>query len=242
MIEKKIHYVWFGNKKPEKVLKCIESWKKFCPDYEIIEWNEETFNIGEEIKNNRFLKECYERKLWGFLADPIRVNVLYKYGGIYLDTDVEITKNFDPLLNTNFFAGCEDENNNKCFAVFGCIPKHQILKNLLSFYEKDIWSSSQYISTGIFTKFIDDFSSKNSDNLQEISIYPPEYFYPFPLGQTFSPDCITENTYAIHWWEKTWGKNPNVYFLKYKHLPFIKRYVKWGCKLIAFYTKQFFKK
>ncbi len=236
MIEKKIHYVWFGNKKPEKVLKCIESWKKHCPDYEIIEWNEDTFNIEEERKNNKFIDECYKRKLWGFLADPIRAKVLYEYGGIYLDTDVEIVKNFDSLLNTDFFAAHEDKKGNVCFAVFGCKAKHKILENLCCFYENEVWQSPKYISTGIFTKSIEEFCSQNIK--ENINIYPSEYFYPFGLGEEFTTNCITKNTYAIHWWEKSWGKNPKVYFLKYKHLPFYKKYIRWGCKLIAFYTRE----
>lgn len=99
MIEKKIHYVWFGKNKPLKVLKCIDSWKKYLPDYEIIEWNEKNFDIEKEMKENRFFRECYKRKLWAFVADYVRVKVLYKYGGIYFDTDIEVLKSFDPLLD-----------------------------------------------------------------------------------------------------------------------------------------------
>ena len=76
MIEKKIHYVWFGNAKSEKVLKCIESWKKNLPDYEIIEWNEKNFNIEEELKSNKFFRECYNRKLWALMPIIFYYNIL----------------------------------------------------------------------------------------------------------------------------------------------------------------------
>lgn len=240
MIDKKIHYVWFGNKKPEKVLKCIESWKKYCPDYEIIEWNEKTFNIEEERKKNKFLNECYKRKLWAFVADYVRVKILYEYGGIYMDTDIEIVKDITPLLNTKLFLGCE-EDGVKGFAILGSIKKHKLLEKMLKFYNEDIWSSSYYIITNILTTTIDNLYGKKIENNNEITICSSEYFYPFKLGEEFKPSCITENTYAIHWWEKSWGKNPKVYFLKYKHLPFYKKYVRWGCKLIAFYTKKYIK-
>lgn len=239
MIEKKIHYVWFGNKKPEKIVKCIESWKKILVNYKIIEWNEKTFNIDEERKKNKFLNECYKRKLWAFVADYVRIKVLYEYGGIYLDTDMEVLKEFSPLLDTELFLGYESTEL-LSFGILGVIPKHKVFEKMLNFYEKDIWNSPYYIITNILTDTLSSLYGKNFEENQKIDIYPSKYFYPFALGEKFTPKCITEDTYAIHWWEKSWGKNPKVYFLKYKHLPFYKKYIKWGCKLINFYTKRIF--
>lgn len=236
MIEKKIHYVWVGENKPKKVLNCIESWKKFCPDYEIIEWNEETFNLEEERKNNKFLDECYKRKLWAYVSDYIRVKVLYEYGGIYLDTDMEIVRNISPLLNTELFLGYEPSGL-ASFGILGVIPKHKVFKKMIEFYEKDIWKSPEYIITSILTKILTNLYGENFKE-NKINIYAVNYFYPFSMGEKFTPKCITENTYTIHWWEKSWGKNPKVYFLKYKHLPFFKKYIKWSCKLINFYIKK----
>ena len=95
MIPKKIHYCWFGRgEKPKDALKCIESWKKFCPDYEILEWNEDNFDLTQ----NRYMKEAYEAKKWAFVSDYARLKIIYDNGGIYLDTDVEIIKPIDDLL------------------------------------------------------------------------------------------------------------------------------------------------
>ena len=99
MIPKKIHYVWVGTaEKPDSVIKCIESWKKYCPDYEIIEWGNEEF---EKIKN-KYARQAFENKKWAFVSDYIRLYALYNHGGIYLDTDVEITQNIDRFLVHDF--------------------------------------------------------------------------------------------------------------------------------------------
>lgn len=240
MIEKKIHYIWFGGNKPEKVLKCIKSWEKFLPDFEIIEWNEKNFNIEEERGKNRFFRECYDRKLWAFVSDYVRVKILYENGGVYLDTDIEIIKNISSLLNTDMFLGYENENT-MSFGIVGVIPKHKIFKEMYEFYQDKIWHSSLHIITSIFTEILQEEYKGNFDE-NGIKIYPREYFYPFNHDEEFRESCIKENTYAIHWWGKSWKKNPKVYFLKYKHLPWWKKYPKHISKLINFYLKNLFEK
>ena len=95
-MEKKIHYCWFGgNKLPSKERKCMKTWKKFLPDFEIMAWNEENFDISKACP---FVKEAYEKKKWAFVSDYVRIYALYNYGGIYFDTDMKILKNFDELL------------------------------------------------------------------------------------------------------------------------------------------------
>lgn len=235
MIEKKIHYVWFGNTKPDKVINCIESWKKKLPDYEIIEWNEKTFDVENEIKKNKFFRECYKRKLWAFVADYIRIKVLYEYGGIYLDTDIEILKDISPLLDIDLFLGYENETT-MSFGIVGVIPNHKIFKKIYEFYQNEIWDSKLYIITTIFTDFIvNEYGNEFEEN--KIKIYTKEYFYPFNHDEEFTEECIKENTYTIHWWDKSWKKNHKVYFLKYKHLPFWKKYPKYFSKLINYYFK-----
>ena len=90
-----IHYCWFGGEKPQKVKDCIESWKKFCPSFEIKEWNETNYDVNK----NSFLKKCYEARKFAFVSDYARFDILYEHGGLYLDTDVEIIKDISPLLN-----------------------------------------------------------------------------------------------------------------------------------------------
>ena len=239
MIEKKIHYIWFGSSKPEKVLKCIESWKEKLPDYEIMEWNEKNFDIRNEIKKNKFFKECYQRKLWAFVADYVRVKVLHEYGGIYLDTDIEVLKSFDDLLNTEMFLGYENDSKDVNLAVIGIKKNHIVMKKMIEFYEEKIWKSPLYIITGILNNVMKEIYGENFYENSEIKIYSKEYFYPYNHDEIFKPECVKENTYTIHWWDKSWGKNPKVYFLKYKHMPGYKKYIKYSCKLINFYFKKF---
>ena len=104
MIPKKIHYCWFGgNPLPELAIKCLESWKKYCPDYEIIEWNETNFNLD----SCEYVREAYQAKKWAFVSDYARLKVVYDNGGIYLDTDVELIKSLDRLLKNKSFFGTE---------------------------------------------------------------------------------------------------------------------------------------
>lgn len=132
MIPKIIHCAWFGGKeKPEVVKKCIKSWKEHMPDYEIKEWNESNFDVNMF----EYSKEAYNNKVWGFVADPIRIWALYNYGGIYLDTDVEVYKSFDDLLDNKFFIGFEQPHyfGN---ATIGAEKGNELLKEILDEYNK----------------------------------------------------------------------------------------------------------
>ena len=101
-IPKIIHYCWFGKgPKPELAIKCIESWKKYCPDYEIKEWNEDNFDLNY----NAYVKEAYENKKWAFVTDVVRLYALVNYGGIYMDTDVEVIKPLDEFLTLSGLSG-----------------------------------------------------------------------------------------------------------------------------------------
>ena len=109
MIPKIIHYCWFGrNPKPKLAEKCIKSWKKYCPEYEIIEWNEDNYDLSSAPL---YVRQAYEAKRWAFVTDYIRLQVIYENGGIYLDTDVELRKSLDPLLVHQAYFGFEDEKN-----------------------------------------------------------------------------------------------------------------------------------
>ena len=120
-IPKIIHYCWFGNNpKPEIVYKCIESWKKYFPDYEIVEWNEKNYDVNKEL----YMQEAYSCKKWAFVSDYARFDVLYQYGGIYFDTDVEVLKKFpQEILCNQAFTGIESTKIISPGLVFGCAPK-----------------------------------------------------------------------------------------------------------------------
>ena len=133
MIPKIIHYCWFGNnEKPELVLRCIESWKKQLPDWEIIEWNESNW----DVRNFEFTKKAYENKKYAFISDVARLDVLYRYGGVYLDTDVEILKMnpFDRFLQLDAFFSFENERNVNTGQCFGSMRRVNLINSLMADY------------------------------------------------------------------------------------------------------------
>lgn len=126
-----IHYCWFGgNEKPEIIRKCISSWKKYCPDYEIKEWNESNFDINMF----QYTKEAYNAKKWAFVSDVARLWVVLNYGGIYMDTDVEVLNNIDSLLNNDLFMFFESERSIASGLGFGATKNNEIIKELVNDY------------------------------------------------------------------------------------------------------------
>lgn len=133
MIPKAIHYCWFGrNPKPKLALKCIASWKKHCPDYQIIEWNEDNFDISA---CPLYVRQAYEAKRWAFVTDYVRLKVVYDHGGIYLDTDVELIKRPDRLLGHEAYFGFEDGKYVATGLGFGAVKGAPILGEMMRDYE-----------------------------------------------------------------------------------------------------------
>lgn len=131
MIPKKIHYVWVGGKeKPKDIKKCMKTWKKYLKDYEIIEWNENNFDINK----HPFVKAAYNAKKWAFVSDYIRAYVIYNEGGIYLDTDNSVLRNLDDLRKNRAFVGFENPEY-PFTACFGAEKKHPFTKALLDYYD-----------------------------------------------------------------------------------------------------------
>lgn len=131
-IPKKIHYCWFGNNpKPTLVKKCIASWKKYCKDYEIIEWNEENFDISQ---CPRYVQEAYQEKQWAFVTDYARLKIVYENGGIYMDTDVELRKNLNQFLKYNGYFGFEEGIHIATGLGFGALAKTPILYEMMEDY------------------------------------------------------------------------------------------------------------
>lgn len=136
MIPKKIHYIWVGGKeKPEDVKKCIETWKKHCPDYEIKEWNEANF----DMHSHPFVEAAYKAKKWAFVSDYIRAYAIYHEGGIYMDTDVIVLDTLDNLLNNRAFVGFEDSQL-PFTAVFGAEPYHPFVRDIMCSYDNKVYS------------------------------------------------------------------------------------------------------
>ena len=131
-IPKTIHYVWVGGaSKPDKIVKCINTWKKNCPEYEIKEWNENNFDIN----SCEFTKKAYELKKWAFVSDYIRMYAIFNEGGIYFDTDVIALSNLDEFLNYDCFVGYES-NDIPFTAVFGARKGHKLIKKVLDSYDR----------------------------------------------------------------------------------------------------------
>lgn len=231
MIPKKIHYIWLGkNTYPNLMDICINSWREKLPDYEIVEWNEENLDFYRAIEKSRFLKECYNRKLWAFLSDYFRIKVLYEEGGVYLDTDMQIVKSIDGLLDNDFFIGAESEKVISA-GIIGVAPKHPLIKKILDFYSVDIWNEPIFTIPDIITRVMRreyDFQMREDITMigEKMVIYPPRYFYPYHFTEEFKYSCIKADTYGIHWWGKSWGQKKDLsklYFLEFKHYRGVKK-------------------
>ncbi len=205
MIPKKIHYCWFGrNPKPKLAEKCINSWKKYCPDYEIVEWNEDNFDINK----HPFAKYCLDNQKYAFLSDFARLIIVSKEGGIYFDTDVEIVRNFDDLLNNEAFYGFETNEYVATGLGFGAEKNHVTVIEMLNEYDriqKEDGSFELKSCPQLNTAALLKFGLQLNGNEQVIAgarIYPADYFNPFEDATGILK--TTKNTYSIHWYAKSW--------------------------------------
>lgn len=203
MIPKKIHYCWFGRaEKPKQAKKCIESWKKYCPDYEIIEWNEDNFDIN----CNAYVQMCYEQKKYAFLTDYVRLVVVLEHGGIYFDTDVEAVRSFDDLLDYGAFYGFETSDYINTGEGFGAEAGNEIVLQMLHEYDRLLDGKQGTIGCPILnTEALLKFGLVQDGQMQRIRnavVFPQDYFNPYddPTGVL----TMTENTFSIHWYGKSW--------------------------------------
>ena len=206
MIPKIIHYCWFGRgEKPKLYRKCVASWHRCCPDYEIIEWNEDNFDCGQYP----YLKWCYEHGKWAFLSDFARLLILKEYGGIYLDTDVEMVKQPDELLKYGAFLGFENKTYINTGLGIGCEPHHPIMDVLLQPYldrhPSEDGSYQPVPCPRLNTAVLLPYGLKQNGEKQQVCgamILPTDYLNPFDdvTGRLEK----TGNTFSIHWFGKSW--------------------------------------
>jgi mannosyltransferase OCH1-like enzyme len=217
-----------GDEYPPLIQYCIDTWHKVLPDYEIVLWNTNRFDINSVA----WVKDAFELKKYAFAADYIRFYALYTEGGIYLDSDVEVLKSFNDLLMSKSFIGFEASTGNYEAAIVGAEPGMQWCKNILDFYEGkhfslDIISSDILapivVEKGLRTVFGDDLpfeSPKNPIVLNEgeIVVYPSEYFSPIKndIEKSYSENKKTKksykknkNTYCIHRFNASWTVRPS---------------------------------
>lgn len=242
---KKIHYCWFGNNKIPKLTKnCIKSWKKFLPDYEIILWNES--NV--DFEQCDFVRQAYKNKKWAFVSDYVRLKVLEQYGGIYFDTDVEVTSNISHILEQECFVGCEDSGLINAAIIGVETPNNPFIAEVIHEYENkikfdinDLYSIS--IPRNITKKLIEyGYNEADKDNIQKIevnkstvTVYPQEYFYPQSYDN--QNNKYTENSCMIHHYDATWvslGEKIKVKFRRKKIL--------WPIKVMDFFYFTLYKK
>lgn len=208
MIPKVIHYFWLGTKSlGEKETRCIESWKKFCPDYEIKLWNETNYDFSI----NKYMKQALEAKKYGFVPDYARLDVIYKYGGIYLDTDVELIRPLDDLLELKGFCGFENEQKVNLGQIFAAEAGHEIIKIMRDEYEKMSFlndngslniTASPVIQTMSLRRVGLKLNGKKQVLEKGFTVFPAEYFSPYDFET--EKIKLTSNTYSIHHYAATW--------------------------------------
>lgn len=215
-IPKKIHYCWFGrNPLPSSAIKCIETWKKFFPNYEIIEWNEDNYDV-HKIK---YISEAYNARKYAFVSDYARFDILYQEGGIYFDTDVEVIKSFDDIIQCGGFMGCEKDgisgNESSVITInpglgLAMAPGTHLYEEILAYYatqhfiNQDGSLNEETVVTKT-TRILFKHGLKNIKGIQkieDITIYPKEYFNPFDFDT--HELVITDNSRSIHRYDESW--------------------------------------
>lgn len=253
MIPKIIHYCWFGgNPLPELAQKCIESWRKYCPDYEIKRWDETNFDLNY----NDYVREAYEAKKWAFVTDVVRLYALVNYGGIYMDTDVEVLKPLDDFLKYEAFSGFESETDIPT-GIMASEKEQELFTELLYEYN----NTHFLLSDGTYNEMTNVVRITNTclkygfvpnNKLQTVkgfTFFPKDYFC--PKDHVTRVIRVTENTYTIHHFDGSWKSKENRYVStlkqRYPWIPlrvvkgiskikyagfraFIKKTIEWGKK------------
>lgn len=208
-IPKVIHYCWLGgNDFSELEEKCMASWKKYCPDYEIVRWDESNYDWTK----NPFMKRAFEEKVWGYVPDYARLDIIHKFGGFYFDTDVEIVKSLDELAFNRAFSGVEWGDNLINFGQgFGAVQDFDLLEELMDSYDDDsllydakgVRIPSPYVQTKVLRQYGYNCDGKSCITEKGMMIYPSQFF----CARNINTMAVirTPQTYSIHHFEGTWA-------------------------------------
>lgn len=206
-IPKTIHYCWFGGKpKPELAEKCIRSWKKYCPDFEILEWNEHNFDVSEAPG---YVQQAYACKRWAFVSDYVRLKALTEMGGVYMDTDVEVIRPLDPYLNHRAFAGFEHPERVQT-GLLACEKDFPLFREFMAYYDtasflREDGTPDVTTNVEILTGLCLQRGMVCNDRLQEIeglTLYPREVFCPVDYDTKRLKK--TRKTVTVHWFSGSW--------------------------------------
>ncbi len=217
-IPKKIHYIWVGPNKMGKIQKkCLESWGKYAPDYEIKLWNEDNF----PLMDHPYIKEMYRKRKWAFVSDFMRFWILYNEGGIYLDTDMELLKPIDEFLENRLFFAKGPDDFISC-GIIGAQKENGFIKKVLDFYLNDKERSTKNTSPRVVTMLYEKFPAK-----EKIKIYPSELFYPCLPEEWFCDKDKLRKAYGRHHWSESWVsfRILRKVLRKAKITPFIKKLI-----------------
>ncbi len=205
MIPKIIHYFWFGGKTlPEKNRKYIEGWKEKCPDYEIREWNEYNYDVTKNI----FMKQAWESKRWAFAADYARLDIVYEYGGIYLDTDVEVLKNLDDLLYQEAYLGFEGNLFINTGLGFGARKNHPLIKGMRDDYDGRCYSEDgtihncTYYQTAYLKKY-GLITNGQHQHIGDMTVYPASVLCSCCFWGKI--EARTPDSYTMHHYDASWA-------------------------------------
>ena len=209
MIPKIIHYCWFGRGEKNPLIQaCIASWRKYLPDYRIVEWNEDSFDVDSTL----WTRQAYAAKKWAFVSDYVRLYALYTQGGLYFDTDVEVLRPLDRFLDNQAFTGFES-NDNPVTAVMGAESGNPIIAELLSYYSDRPFVKNDgsletlpntYIITDCFEKL--GIRKNGKEQLQQgLHVYPQIIFCPNNLTRIWNKPST--KSYTIHHFDQSWMKD-----------------------------------
>lgn len=209
LIPKKIHYCWFSEKPiPDKLQECMNTWRRFCPDYEIIRWDEHNY----DVEKSKYMKQAYACGKWSFVSDFARLDILYQHGGIYLDTDVELLRSLDELLYQPGFCGVEKWGFVNTGAGIGAYPGNPIVEAMLDFRKKatfvrddgtlNLTTCGYYETLPLIALGLKPGGDTQTVGGGKMTVYASEFFQPFDYvsGETH----ITQNTFSIHHFSGTW--------------------------------------